>query len=132
MRCAGERLGRSTPKISKYLMSVKPFVQKLEEHLRPYFGNKSPSEELESVKSDLDDTDALQETARAGLPEETAKRHLAAKELLDMIEEVNRIAKIAFDGKAEIAAQLNKDLTLRAKKSGKKVAGEESGETAKE
>ena len=124
----GERLGHSTPRISKYLMTVRPFVQKMEEHLKLYFGGKSPLTQLETVKTDLDKADAAQETARGALPKETADLYLLAGEILDEIETVNRIAKIAFDGNAEIIGQFNKDLTLRARRTKKSAASTDDDE----
>ena len=125
----GLRLGHSTQKISKYLMTVRPFVQKMEEHLKIYFAGKSPLAELEAVKTALDNADAVQETARAALPEETANIYVLAGEILDAVETVNRIAKIAFDGRAEITAQFNKDLTLRGGKTRKETAAVEDEES---
>jgi hypothetical protein len=116
---AGENLGNSTVKISKYLMKVRPSVEKLEKELSPYFGGKSPAGELEAVKSALDASDAAQETLRSGLPEATVDLCLLAGEILEMIEDMNRVGKIAFDGCAEIAGQFNKDLILRASKRSK-------------
>ncbi len=121
-----DRLGYATPRISKYLVTIKPFVQKLEEQLKVYFAGKSPTAELEKVKAALDKADALQETLRTGLPKETANIYLIAGEILELIQTVNRIAKIAFDGKAEIIGQFNKDLLLRGGKTRKKAnEGEE-------
>ena len=117
---AGENLGRSTPKISKYLTKIRPAVRALDEYLKPRFNGQSPSEILESLKSDLDQTDATQEFLRAGLPERTAHIYLKAGELLDLIEELNVAGKDAYDAEAETAAKFNKDLILRAtRKSGR-------------
>jgi hypothetical protein len=70
-----------------------------------------------------------QENARAALPEETANIYVLAGEILDAVETVNRIAKIAFDGRAEIMAQFNKDLTLRGGKTRKETAAVEDEES---
>jgi hypothetical protein len=109
---AGGPLGSSASKISKYLMQVRPFVKQLDELFKPHFNGKSAAAELEAVKSALDKASAEHKTSRSALPEETANIYFAAGGLLDTIEEINRIGKIAFDGHAEIAAQFNKDLTL--------------------
>jgi hypothetical protein len=53
---------------------------------------------------------------------------LLAGEILDMIEDMNRVAKIGFDGRAEIASQFNKDLILRASR---KIKGNELGTVRK-
>jgi hypothetical protein len=126
----GEHIGRSTPKISKYLMTVRPFVEKLDTALSKYLGGKSPLQELEAVKTALDTADAVQESGRAGLPEETANIYQLSGEILTMIETVNRIAKIAFDGSAEIIGQFNKDLTLRGRRSRKQTSANESDEAS--
>jgi len=62
-------------------------------------------------------------------PVETANIYVLAGEILDAIETVNRIAKIAFDGRAEIMAQFNKDLTLRGGKTRKATAAEDDEES---
>ena len=111
---AGESLGQSTPKISKYLTKIRPAVKALDEYLKPRFNGESSSEILESLKSDLDNTDATQEFFKAGLPESTANIYLKAGELLDLIEELNVAGKDAYDGEAETADKFNKDLILRA------------------
>ena len=110
---AGGSIGDSTPKISAYLMKVRPFVKTLNDGFSPYFDGEDPAEKLEQIKSALDNADADQETKRRGLPEETKQLYLINGELLQMIEDMNRVAKIAFDGQAAIIGQFNKDILLR-------------------
>jgi hypothetical protein len=112
----GDTLGMSTPKIAKYLMRVRPFVVVLEESLTPYFGGESPVAVLETVKAKLDASDATQEIYRAGLPVGTKKLHQLAGEVLEMIEDMNRVAELAFQDSPEIAAQFNKSLIQRARR----------------
>jgi hypothetical protein len=123
---AGGKLGRSEVKISKYLMSIRPFVKQLDELLKPYFRGKSVAAELESVKSTLDNAAADHKASRNALPEETANIYSASGELLDMIEDADSIGHIAFDGRAEIASQFNKDLTLSIRRAAKEKTGESS------
>jgi hypothetical protein len=111
---AGEALRISSSKISKYLIKVRSFVEKLDGQLTPYFGGRSPAAELEAVKSALDDAGVAQETLRAQLPGATLKLYMSSGALLDQIEDLNRVAKIAFDDRRDIAAQFNKNLIRRA------------------
>ncbi len=105
-------LGRSEVKISKYLMTIRPFVTQLDDLFKPFFGGESAASKLETVKTDLDGASAKHKSSRAALPEETANIYCASGELLDRIEDANVVGHIAFDGRAEIASQFNKDLTL--------------------
>lgn len=114
---AGESLGRSTPKISKYLINIRPFVQKLDEPLKRYFKGESPSAMLDAIKQSLEQADTAQEVNVTSLPQNTQAVYEAKGRILEMIEDLNRIAKIAFDGRAEIASKFNKDILLRARKS---------------
>ena len=115
---AGGPLGNKTRKISGYLMKVRPFVETLNEAFAPYFGGDDPLEELKRVKANLDDADADQEVKQKSLPEETVKIYMLAGQILDMIEDINRVGKIAYDGKAEMIAQFNKDILRRGGKGG--------------
>jgi hypothetical protein len=123
------KLGRSEVKVSKYLMSIRPFVKQLDELLKPYFGGKSAAAELETVKAALDKAAADHKASRNALPEETASIYCASGELLDRIEDANRSGHIAFDGRAEIASSFNKDLTLSIRRA-RKENTEESAQTA--
>lgn len=111
-------LSPSPTSLSKYLTKIRPAVRALDEYLKPRFNGQSPSEILESLKSDLDldHTDATQEFLKAGLPKSTAHIYLKAGELLDLIEELNVAGKDAYDAEAETAAKFNKDLIQRAKR----------------
>ncbi len=111
---------RSTPKISNYLAKIRPHVVKLDEHLRPYFGGERASEQLDAVKSALDAADAVQEADIASLPEATQKVYEAKGRVLQDIEDLNRIARNAFEGNADAIALFNKDILLRARQERKK------------
>lgn len=111
----GGRLSRSTPKIVAYLTRIAPAVARLDAQLAPAFGGKAPSRLLLEVKSKLEAADTLQEMSVASLPQDTARVYEAKGRLLEMIEDLNRAGKSAFDGEAIIAALFNKDLVLRAR-----------------
>ena len=69
----------------------------------------------------LRDADALQEKTRANLPAETLALCELKGRVLDLIEEVNGVARIAFEGQAEIRAQFNKVLLYRGRRAHKSV-----------
>jgi hypothetical protein len=112
---AGGTLRRSTPKLSKYLLTIRPSVVRLDAALAPHFNGTLPSTILDSVKAALDSADARQENALAALPAETQNIYESKGRLLQMIEDLNRAGKNAFDGNATMAAMFNKDILLRAR-----------------
>lgn len=117
---AGGRLGRSTPKLSRYLADIRPSVVRLDTALARHFNGTAPSTILDTVKNALDGADATQEAALAALPAETQSIYEAKGRLLEMIEDMNRAGKSAFDGNATKMAMFNKDILLRARKARKK------------
>lgn len=122
----GVSLSCSTPNHLKYLMRIRPFVETLDEQLKPFFAGESPLEQLDAVKSALEQSDALQETLRGTLPACTQEIIELNGEVFELIENMNRVAKLAFQDNPEIAAQFNKNLIQRATRSVRKV--EESEE----
>jgi hypothetical protein len=119
---AGGKLGYSAPRIVGYLNKIAGAVELLDEPLRPFFKNQKASELLRGVRDALSDADAAQELTLAGVPEETLKVYEAKGRLVEAIEDLNRIAAIAFDGDAELRGQFNKDILSRARKARKKAA----------
>lgn len=115
----GGTLGRSTPKISQYLARVRPHVVALDEALRPYFGGELASAQLDEVKRQLDEADTTQEVEITSLPLATQEVYEAKGRVLQLIEDLNRIAKNAFDGEAAIIGRFNKDLLVRARRAPK-------------
>lgn len=112
---AGGPLGRSTRKLSAHLRDIRPAVVKLDAALAPYFGGLVASAELDRVRTALDAADSAQEVAIATLPAETLEVYEAKGRVLELVEDLNRAAKIAFDGDAVTIAQFNKDIVLRAR-----------------
>lgn len=110
---AGGRLDSSALKISKYLARIRPFVATLEEPLKPYFDDESPLAELEELKANLDAAETTREIKRGLLPSTTLQLHELNGEILEMIEDLDRIAKIAFADQPVIAARFNKNLIER-------------------
>ena len=110
------RLGRSSPQIVAYLTRITPAVERLDDDLMRFFAKVRPSRILAQVKSNLERADAEQEAAIASLPIETARVYEAKGRLLELIEDMNRAGRSAFDGDATMASLFNKDLVLRARK----------------
>jgi hypothetical protein len=115
----GRTLGRSTPRIAMYLEKILPGVKALDEHLRPYFGGETASELVASALKDLDAAQADQESGTGTLPQKTRRVYEAKGRLLQRIEEMNRVGRIAFWGRPDILRQFKKDVLLRARKSRK-------------
>ncbi len=115
---AGDRLARSVPKISAYLNDVKGKVAKLDEPLKKFFKQKLVSQLFADAKAKLDKADAKQEVSLTSLPLETQQVYEAKGRLLELIEKLNGVGKNAFDGDANLVGLFNKDLMLRARKSG--------------
>lgn len=113
---AGETLGRSTPRILKYLVAIRPAVVALDGALKVHFKGKEASSELDAVKARLDAADTAQELARKNAPAETLALHERMGKVLEQIEDMNRAGKTAFDGDALTRAKFNKDILLRARK----------------
>jgi hypothetical protein len=113
---AGQKLGLSTPKILGYFDSIAPAVARLDDYLKPYLPGDKPSKRLAALKSSLAAKDSTQEASLKGLPADTLDVYEAKGRVLDLIERLNRIARIAFDGQAELIGKFNKDLLLRARK----------------
>ena len=122
---AGEALGRSTPKIAKYLAAIRPAVATLDPALAPHFKNEKASSQLDAVKAALDKADTTQELARKDAPGETLALYAVMGQVLEQIEDLNRAGKSAFDGDAATRGKFNKDILLRARKEqAKKKASE--------
>ncbi len=121
------RLLQSTPALVAYLIRVEPLVGKLDPALARFFGGREPSALVREALDGLREADRLQEGARVELPAKTVERLELKGRLLDLIDELNGVARIAFDGQAERRAKFNKDLLLRGRRS---VPASPAGPTA--
>lgn len=122
---ADEKLNRSPRKIILHLDRIAQPVTRLEPFFKPYLGVESPSAHLASVRKALFDANAVQEIAFGDLPQATRKFYELKGRLLQHIEDVNRIGKLAFAGQADIAGTFNKDILLRGR-AGRRGDGEQS------
>ena len=91
----------------------------MDDGLKKFFAGTKPSTLLDTVKSGLDNADATQEAAIAALPGDTQSVYEKKGRLLEMIEDMNRAGKSAFDGNATKMAMFNKDILLRGRASRK-------------
>jgi hypothetical protein len=117
---AGETLGRSTPKIAKFLARIRPAVVSLDPALKKHFKGSDASAELDAAKTALDQADTMQELSRKQAPIETLAVYEVMGKVLEQIEDLNRAGKSAFDGDAATRGKFNKDILLRARKAAKK------------
>ncbi len=108
-----QKLLTSTPSILVYLERATPLAARLDTHIQRFFPGQKVSELLKQAAARLAEADTRQETARASLPSDTVAVHELKGRILDQVEELNAIARIAFDGQADIRAKFNKDLLLR-------------------
>jgi hypothetical protein len=119
---AGGKLGREASKIAAYLEKIRPSVAALDGELRRHFGGKSASELLDQVKSAVERVG--QGSTTGEVPQDKAELFAAKGRVLEMIEDLNRAGRIAFEGQAETVGKFNKDLLLRARRSRGSAKGE--------
>jgi hypothetical protein len=114
---AGGKLGREAPRILGYLEKIRPSVEAIDGELRRHFGGKSALELLDQAKGALEKKGASREGAEAAEePTETRELNAAKGRVLEMIEDLNRAGRIAFEGQAETVGKFNKDILLRARR----------------
>ncbi|MCK6586460.1 MAG: hypothetical protein L6Q76_02640 [Polyangiaceae bacterium] len=112
---AGGKLGREAKGIAAYLEKIRPSVAVLDGELRRHFGGKSASELLDQAKGAVER--AGQAAPQGEVPHETLKLFAVKGRVLEMIEDLNRAGRIAFEGQAETVGKFNKDVLLRARRS---------------
>lgn len=110
------KLRRSSTLIAGYLTDIRPHVKEAALLFDTYFGGESSLDMLDGLVAELDAAQGIQEANYKLLPLETQKVYEAKGRLLMLIEKMNRIAKIAFDGDAAMIGLFNKDLINRARK----------------
>jgi hypothetical protein len=117
-------LGRSTPKIVGYLSGISGLVARLDADLAPFFDGARASERLRVVVDALSKKDVTQEILRSGKLEHTDRVHRLAGEVLQDIEDLHRIARIAFDEEPQTRKAFSKYVIARATRPRKKAAPE--------
>ncbi len=122
---AGGKLGREASKITAYLEKIRPHVAALDGELRRHFGGKSASELLDQAKSAVDRAGSGQ--GAQDVPEDKIEIFGAKGRVLEMIEDLNRAGRIAFEGQAETVGKFNKDVVLRARRQRSSGSGAAAG-----
>ncbi len=109
-------------KIVAHITSILELVQRLEPGLARYLGPGAASR-LDAAAKRLTQADSDQSTSYKLLPESTLKLQELKGRILERIEELNAVARIVFDGQAEIRARFNKDELLRTRRPETSTAG---------
>lgn len=109
-------LRRSTLQIEDYLCSIASAVGHLDGELARYFGGESAAHQLEAVREALLQATANQALQQGGRPGDTARLYQAKGRVLELIEDLNRIGRIAFADQPVVAAQFDKRLIDRARR----------------
>lgn len=114
---ASDRLHRVAGRISGYLLRIRAPAAKLEAAFAPYLKQQPLTQLIDEARKRLDEASAAQEADLAGLPEDTAQLHERKGHLLELIEDLNAIARNAFADDPPVRAQFAKDLLNRGRKS---------------
>ncbi len=108
---------RSTTKIVAFLDRIRPGIKKIDAALKPYLNGESAADLLETAYNELTIANKRQEVARSGAPDKTVQMNETKGRALQLVEDMNRIAKLAYYGQAQVIGRFNKDILLRARRS---------------
>ena len=127
-----KRVRSSTKKLLDHADRTREFVVALDEPLKAYFDGQSALAEHDRLRTALFEANSTQEDAREVSPEKTTDLNVAKGRVLELIDDMNRIGRLAFMDNAEIAGRFNKDILLRARrahrKAGSSKTSNETGE----
>mgnify|MGYP000927209254 CR=1 FL=1 len=110
-----ETLGQSTSKLLGYLNRIDAVVKNLDDELAPYFEGQKPSLLIDAMRTELAQADTTQETALDSLPAATLALYELAGRILEQIEDLNRIGRVAHRDEPATAARFNKDILKRGR-----------------
>jgi hypothetical protein len=108
--------GQSAASLSAYLEKIRPGVALLDAGSSRYFKGTTASEDLDRVKRELDTSRAREEAQLGTLPEDDAGISESKGRVLEMIEDLDRVAEIAFEGQAAVLGQFNLDILWQARR----------------
>ncbi len=106
----GGELRRSVGRMRAYLESLDAGVKKLDPQLAPYFGGKRPSVLLAKLRAGLDEADAAHEQEREARKPVTWQAYEARGRVIQSIEDLHRVARIAFDQNPSVRASFHKKI----------------------
>lgn len=111
-------LGRlnTSARVAAGIHEMLPLIARLDSRLTRFFNGQNASQLLQEAADRLSRADALQEVSRQSLPENTLQLQELKGRVLERVEELNAVARIAFDGQAEIRSRFNKDVLLRSRR----------------
>ena len=124
------RLGNSAKGLITHGKNTKEILTNLNDFFVSYFEGASPIEEHNRLLKLAEDANAQQETSAEASPPLTAEINATKGRLLELLDDLNRVGRVAYMNNAEIAARFNKDILLRARRKGskKKAAAETPAE----
>jgi hypothetical protein len=125
---ARQRL-RSTSAIVAWLVELHPLLARHDDDFKPYFAGRSPTALLDETRTALDHANTIQEVRRASIPLATFELNLAKGRVLELLEELNLVARIAFKDDRLLCAAFSKEILKRGHRHRRpKAAPEPSGE----
>jgi hypothetical protein len=124
------KVTRSVATMLVFLSSLQSVVAKLDADFAPYFEGKRASEILMKVLHALQGANVVQELKIDSLPSATLAILEVKGRVLESIEDLNRVGKIAYDGDAGTRARFNKDVLLRARKAQKAASSSDATTSA--
>jgi hypothetical protein len=125
------RLDRSVAKLMGCLERLRPLVEQIDGLLAPYFQGRSPSQQLSEIAERLGKLGGAQEVRGMDLPVQTERLQATKGRVITAIEQLNRVAQLAFADRPIVAAKFNK--ILRARSAMPAADGQESlGESVAE
>ncbi len=112
----GGELRRSVARIRAYLDGVHEVVQRLDPQLAPYFGGKRPSATLAKLRAALEHADDAHDRERTARKPVTWKAYEARGRVIQAIEDLHRVARIAFDASPAVRATFHKRILEQARR----------------
>jgi hypothetical protein len=112
----GGELRRSVARIRSYLEGVQEVVLKLDPQLAPYFGGKRPSVTLAKLRAALEHADDAHDRERSARKPVTWKAYEARGRVIQAIEDLHRVARIAFDASPAVRATFHKRILEQARR----------------
>ncbi len=104
----GAPLGRGSAKVLAHLAAIAPPVAGLDAELSPYFPDDRASARLARVQDALLLAQAERARSHAEIPAQSDRAHRVAGELLEGIEDLHRIARLAFEEEPLVRAAFSK------------------------
>jgi hypothetical protein len=112
----GHELRRSVDRIRAYLGVLHEVLPRLDGALAPYFGGKKPSTLAGKLRAALEQADEAHEAERKARTPITWQAYEARGRVIEAIEDLHRVARIAFDANAEVRGKFHRKILDAARK----------------